>query len=196
MSERSIASRSSSLGDGVGLLDETLDRGGLEFLDPAGVLFSVGAAELYFERSMLELDLSRLSLSTSMNLTVMLLDEGSGDDIASRQVRPKNEMQECCVCLCHQRRRRPLSNTFWTGARIGSSVDGADKSSDLTRKTPRRAKPTADSQFSIDETREKAGKHSPHRGLIYRHTHTGRIAKRGSASSTSAKRGIVTTCST
>lgn len=72
----SIASISSCFGDGVGLLEESFILHelltGLGLLETFGVLFSVGAAELNFWRSMFEVVLSNTGFSVSRNLTAML----------------------------------------------------------------------------------------------------------------------------
>lgn len=76
----SIASMSTCLGDGVGLLEDTFFRSGLGFREPLGVLLRVGAAELNFSRSMFDPVLSISALSTSTNVTARLGRCGGADE--------------------------------------------------------------------------------------------------------------------
>lgn len=57
LNRESIASISPRVGEGVGILSLTLLREGLDCLEALGVLFRVGAAEWYFERSKFEVGL-------------------------------------------------------------------------------------------------------------------------------------------
>lgn len=60
------------MGDGVELFVESFLLG-LLLLEPVGVLFNVGAAELNFWRSTVEFDLSTCDLVVVSNLTAMLV---------------------------------------------------------------------------------------------------------------------------
>lgn len=78
----SMASMSSLLGEGVGQRSAIFFRAGLGLggRDGIGVLFSVGAAELNFSRSMFDLVPSSCSRSKSTKVTARLAG-ATGDDI-------------------------------------------------------------------------------------------------------------------